>query len=124
MIALPSGTRIWLAAGATDMRKGFDGLAALVQGTLEKNPLCGHLFVFRRRRGDMVKMLWFDSDGLCLLTKRLEHGRFVWPQATSGPVSLTRAQLSCCSNASTGAGHNAHGNRTWLHNVLISKTPD
>jgi transposase len=94
MIALPSGTRIWLAAGATDMRKGFDGLAALVQSTLEQNPFCGHLFVFRGRRGDMVKMLWFDGDGLCLLAKRLERGRFVWPQATRGSVSLTRAQLS------------------------------
>ena len=77
MIALPSGTRIWLAAGVTDMRKGFDGLAALVQSTLEQNPFCGHLFVFRGRRGDMVKMLWFDGDGLCLLAKRLERGRFV-----------------------------------------------
>jgi transposase len=94
MIALPSGTRIWLAAGVTDMRKGFDGLTALVQSTLEQNPFCGHLFVFRGRRGDMVKMLWFDGDGLCLLAKRLERGRFVWPQASSGSVSLTSAQLS------------------------------
>lgn len=94
MIALPAGTRIWLAAGTTDMRKGFDGLAALVQTTLAHNPFCGHVFVFRGRRGDMVKLLWFDGDGLCLLAKRLERGRFVWPQATSGSVSLTRAQLS------------------------------
>jgi transposase len=94
MIALPSGTRIWLAAGVTDMRKGFDGLAALVQSTLEHNPFCGHLFVFRGRRGDMVKLLWFDGDGLCLLAKRLERGRFIWPQAHSGSVSLTGAQLS------------------------------
>ena len=94
MIALPAGTRIWLAAGVTDMRKGFDGLAALVQSTLEHNPFCGHLFVFRGRRGDMVKLLWFDGDGLCLLAKRLERGRFVWPQASTGSVSLTSAQLS------------------------------
>ncbi|MBX9791363.1 MAG: IS66 family insertion sequence element accessory protein TnpB [Pirellulales bacterium] len=94
MIALPAGTRIWLAAGVTDMRKGFDGLAALVQSTLEHNPFCGHLFVFRGRRGDMVKLLWFDGDGLCLLAKRLERGRFVWPQASSGSVSLSSAQLS------------------------------
>jgi transposase len=94
MIALPAGTRIWLAAGVTDMRKGFDGLAALVQSTLELNPFCGHLFVFRGRRGDMVKLLWFDGDGLCLLAKRLERGRFVWPQASSGSVSLSSAQLS------------------------------
>ena len=94
MIALPAGTRIWLAAGVTDMRKGFDGPAALVQSTLEHNPFCGHLFVFRGRRGDMVKLLWFDGDGLCLLAKRLERGRFVWPQASTGSVSLTSAQLS------------------------------
>ena len=65
-----------------------------MQSTLEQNPFCGHLFVFRGRRGDMVKLLWFDGDGLCLLAKRLERGRFVWPQAISGSVSLTSAQLS------------------------------
>ena len=94
MITLASGARIWLAAGVTDMRKGFDGLAALVQSALEENPFSGQLFVFRGRRGDRVKMLWFDGDGLCLFAKRLERGRFVWPQAQSGAVSLTSAQLS------------------------------
>ncbi len=89
MITLPAGTRIWLAAGVTDMRKGFDGLSALVQTTLAHNPFCGHLFVFRGRRGDIVKLLWFDGDGLCLFAKRLERGRFVWPQADSGAVSLS-----------------------------------
>lgn len=81
MIALPVGTRVWLAAGVTDMRKGMDGLAALVQTALEENPFSGQLFVFRGRRGDLVKLLWFDGDGLCLLAKRLERGRFVWPRA-------------------------------------------
>jgi transposase len=85
---------VWLAAGATDMRKGMDGLAALVQTTLSENPFSGQLFVFRGRRGDLVKLLWFDGDGLCLLAKRLERGRFVWPQATNGSVSLSAAQLS------------------------------
>jgi transposase len=94
MIALPQGSRIWIAAGITDMRKGFNGLAALVQGTLAENPFSGQMFVFRGRRGDLVKLLWFDGDGLCLLAKRLERGRFVWPQATNGSVSLTPAQLS------------------------------
>lgn len=61
---------------------------------LEQQPLSGHVFVFRGRRGDIVKVLWFDGDGLCLLAKRLERGRFIWPQATSGSVSLSRAQLS------------------------------
>jgi transposase len=94
MIALPQGSRIWIAAGITDMRKGFNGLAALVQETLAENPFSGQMFVFRGRRGDLVKLLWFDGDGLCLLAKRLERGRFVWPQANNGSVSLTSAQLS------------------------------
>jgi transposase len=94
MIGLPAGTRVWLVAGHTDMRKGFDGLAALVQTTLAANRFCGHVFVFRGRRGDILKVLWFDGQGLMLLAKRLERGRFVWPQATSGSVSLTAAQLS------------------------------
>lgn len=94
MISLPGGSRVWLAAGVTDLRKGFDGLAALVQLQLAEDPFSGHLFVFRGRAGDRLKVLWWDGDGLCLFTKRLERGRFVWPQATSGTVALTSAQLS------------------------------
>jgi transposase len=94
MIALPAGTRVWLAAGVTDMRKGMDGLAALAPTALAENPFCGHIFVFRGRRGDLVKLLWFDGDGLCLFAKRLERGRFVWPQAANGTVALSAAQLS------------------------------
>jgi transposase len=76
------------------MRKGMDGLAALVQTALAENPFSGHIFAFRGRRGDLVKLLWFDGDGVCLLAKRLERGRFVWPQAASGSVALSAAQLS------------------------------
>ncbi len=94
MIAPPLGARVWLAAGVTDMRKGFDGLAAVVKSTLAEDPYAGHLFVFRGRRGDRIKVLWWDGDGLCLFAKRLERGRFVWPRATSGVVSLSPAQLS------------------------------
>jgi transposase len=94
MISFPTNTRIWIAAGVTDMRRGFTGLSAVVQTTLEAEPLSGHVFVFRGRRGDPIKVLWFDGDGLCLFAKRLERGRFVWPKADSGTVSLTRAQLS------------------------------
>lgn len=94
MIALPADTRIWIAAGVTDMRKGFTGLSATVQTVLEKQPFSGHVFVFRGRRGDLIKMLWWDGDGLCLFAKRLERGRFVWPQAEGGTVALSRAQLS------------------------------
>ena len=94
MIGLPAGTRVWIAARHTDMRRGFDGLAALVQTALSANAYGGHVFVFRGRRGDLLKLLWWDGQGLCLLAKRLERGRFVWPQASSGSVSLTPAQLS------------------------------
>jgi transposase len=94
MIGLPLGTRVWLAAGVTDMRKGMDGLAALVQTTLAENPFSGHVFVFRGRRGDLVKLLWWSGDGMNLYAKRLERGRFMWPQASSGAVHLTNAQLS------------------------------
>jgi transposase len=94
MIGLPAGTKVWLACGMTDMRKGFDGLAALVQLNLHEDPFSGQLFVFRGRRGDRVKILWWDGDGLCLFAKRLERGRFVWPRATDGTAHLTQAQLS------------------------------
>jgi transposase len=94
MIELPAKTHIWIAAGVTDMRCGFQGLSALVQTRLEQSPFSGHVFVFRGRRGDLIKVLWWDGDGLCLFAKRLERGRFIWPQATEGTVSLTRAQLS------------------------------
>ena len=94
MIELRTGTKIWLAAGVTDMRRGFVGLSAQVQTVLEQQPLSGHVFVFRGRRGDLLKVLWWDGTGLCLMAKRLERGRFIWPQAQNGSVSLTAAQLS------------------------------
>lgn len=94
MIGLPSGTRIWLAAGQTDLRRGFDGLAAITQEKLGADPFGGHVFVFRGRRGDLIKLLWWDGDGLCLFAKRLERGRFIWPQAIEGSIHLTGAQLS------------------------------
>ena len=94
MIGLPAGTRIWIVAGVTDLRRGFVGLSGMVQTALAENPFSGQVFVFRGRRGDLIKVLWYNGDGLCLLAKRLERGRFVWPQATSGTVWLTRAQLS------------------------------
>ena len=71
------------------MRRGFTGLSAMVQTTLQQSPLSGHVFVFRG-----IKLLWHDGDGLCIFHKRLDSGRFVWPKAESGSISLTRAQLS------------------------------
>ena len=76
------------------MRKGFDGLSAMVQHVLKKDPFTGHIFVFRGRRGDRVKLLWWDGQGLCLYYKRLEQGKFVWPIAKSGAIHLTHSQLS------------------------------
>ena len=88
------GVRIWLAAGLTDMRRGFDGLAALVQQQLGQDPFSGQLFIFRGKRGHLLKILFWDGQGLVLWAKRLERGRFVWPQAKDGVVSLTPAQLA------------------------------
>ena len=93
MIALPAGVQVYLAAGATDMRKGFDGLAALVQTQLSEDPFSGQLFVFRGRAGDRVKILWWSGDGLCLFSKRLERGRFLWPSQADGVVTISPAQL-------------------------------
>jgi transposase len=94
MIGIRAGTRIWIVAGVTDLRRGFTGLSGMVQTALQENPFSGHVFIFRGRRGDLIKVLWFDGDGLCLLAKRLERGRFLWPKVTSGTVALTQAQLS------------------------------
>ncbi len=94
MMGLPAGVRIWLAAGFTDLRRGFDGLSALVQTSLNENPFSGQIFVFRGRRGDKIKILWDSQDGLCLFAKRLRAGKFVWPQAQRGTVCMSAAQLS------------------------------
>jgi transposase len=96
MTLLPSGVKIHVALGATDMRKGLDGLAMLVQGTLKQDPFAGHLFVFRGRKADLLKILFWDGTGLCLFTKRLEQNRFFWPVAdeATGSVMLSPAQLS------------------------------
>ncbi len=84
MIAFPAGVRVWLATGHTDMRRGFDGLALLVQEQLKRDPHSGQLFVFRGRRGGLIKIIWHDGQGMCLFAKRLEHGRFIWPSASAG----------------------------------------
>ena len=94
MISLPSDTRISLVAGVTDMRKSFNGLGEQVQHVLDENPFSGHLFIFRGRRSDMIKILWADADGVCQFTKRLEEGRYIWPAVRDGKVSITRSQLA------------------------------
>ena len=93
MIPIQSGVQVWLATGHTDLRRGFDGLALMVQETLKRDPHSGHLFVFRGRRGSLIKVLWHDGQGLCLFSKRLERGRFIWPAMADGVVTITPAQL-------------------------------
>jgi transposase len=93
MIPVPSGVRVWLATGHTDMRKGFASLSLQVQEVLRRDPLSGQLFCFRGRRGDLLKVIWHDGQGACLFTKRLERGRFLWPITTDGAVTISSAQL-------------------------------
>ena len=94
MIGAPSGARIWIVSGVTDMRRGFDGLCAMVQHQLNENPFSGDLYIFRGRRGDKIKILWYSGDGLALFYKRLSSGIFTWPQVKEGTVLLSSAQLS------------------------------
>ena len=94
MIPMPINTKVWLAAGVTDLRKGFAGLSALAQSVLRLDPYSGHLFVFRGRRGDLIKVIWWVGHGACLFSKRLERGRFVWPSPADGKINLTQAQLA------------------------------
>lgn len=96
MTLLPPGVKVHLAAGYTDMRKGIDGLAMLVQGVLRQDPFTGHLFVFRGRTPNLLKIVFWDGTGFCLFTKRLEHGVFLWPPhlGPGATLSLTSAQLA------------------------------
>ncbi|WP_374120305.1 IS66 family insertion sequence element accessory protein TnpB [Mesorhizobium onobrychidis] len=97
MIPVPSGVKVWLATGYTDMRKGFPGLALMVQETLKRDPHAGDLYVFRGRSGNLIKIIGHDGLGMSLYAKRLEKGRFLWPSPADGTVSISPAQL-----ASTG----------------------
>jgi len=96
MMLLPTGVRVHIALGVTDLRKGLDGLAMLVQGVLEQDPFSGHLFAFRGRKANLIKIVFWDGTGLCLFSKRLEQGHFPWPGADEpgDTVALTSAQLS------------------------------
>ena len=97
MIAIPGNVRVWLATGHTDMRRGFPSLARLVQESLKRDPHAGDLYVFRGRRGDLIKVIWHDGQGACLFTKRLERGRFLWPSLADAlsPSALRNYPISC-----------------------------
>ena len=94
MIPLPTGVRVWIATGHTDMRKGMQGLALLVQEQLKRDPHAGDLYVFRGRAGGLIKILWHDGIGMSLYAKRLERGRFIWPSPADGTLAITPAQLA------------------------------
>jgi transposase len=94
MIGPGTGVRVYLACGVTDMRKGIAGLAALAQDVLRQKPANGAVFAFRGRRGDRIKLLFWDGQGFCLYYKVLERGRFPWPNAADGSMRLTSAQLA------------------------------
>jgi transposase len=94
MIPVPSGVRVWLAVGRTDMRKGMNGLALQVQQALGRDPHAGDLYVFRGARGDLIKIVWHDGIGMSLYAKRLERGRFIWPSPADGVVAISAAQLA------------------------------
>ena len=101
MLTIPPATRVFLATAPTDMRKSFDGLYALVENVLEEAPLSGHLFVFRNRRRDRLKVLWWDQDGLALFYKRLERGTYQFPtDVSSTPAGSTVSVGKCEIRAS------------------------
>ena len=94
MIPFPTGVRVWVAAGHTDMRRGMRGLALQVQEALKRDPHVGDLYVFRGRSGSLIKILWHDGVGMSLYARRLERGRFIWPSAAAGVVSIAPSQLA------------------------------
>ena len=93
MLGLSAAVRVYVATAPADMRRGFDGLAALVSG-LDLDPLSGHLFVFLNRRSDRIKILYWDTDGLAVWAKRLERGTFRRPDATADRVEMTAAEFA------------------------------
>jgi transposase len=94
VILIPSGSRVWIATGHTDMRRGMQGLALQIQEHLKRDPHAGDLYIFRGRRGDLAKVLWHDGLGLSLFAKRLDRGKFIWPSAMEGVVSISAAQMA------------------------------
>jgi transposase len=94
MIPVPSGVRVWLAVGRTDMRRGMNGLALQVQQALGCDPHAGDLYVFRGAKSDLIKIIWHDGVGMSLYAKRLDRGKFIWPSPANGMVSISGSQLA------------------------------
>lgn len=117
MLNLPPSVRIYVASAATDMRKGFDSLAALVAEVVRADIFAGHLFVFRNRRGTHVKILWWDRSGYAVFYKRLERGVFRFPAAATGAVTMTAAELMLVLEGIDLAGAHRHRRYARTHEV-------
>ena len=106
MIPIPSGVRVWIATGHTDMRRGMQSLALTVQEGLKRDPHAGDLYIFRGRRGDLVKILWHDGIGMSLYAKRLDRGKFIWPSGRTARYRSQRHRWPICWKGSTGGIRN------------------
>lgn len=109
MIPVPANTRVWLAAGVTDMRKGFAALAAQAEAVLKQDPFGGHLFVFRGRRGDLVKVIWWDGQGACMFMKRRRRAGSSGPRPRRGRLRCPLRSCRCCWRGLTGGPRNGRG---------------
>lgn len=110
MIAFPAGARVWIAGGVTDMRCGMNSLALKVHQGFGRDPHGGEIFCFRRRKGDLIKILWHDGVGMSLYLKRLEAGKFIWPVSQNGSaVPVSAAQLGYLLEGEAGPGNSPVG---------------
>ena len=99
MIPIASGVRVWIATGHTDMRRGMNSLALLVQEAFKRDPHGGDLYVFRGKSGKLIKILWHDGLGMSLYAKRLERGKYIWPSAVDGVIAISPSQMACMLEA-------------------------
>ena len=121
MIPIPSGMRLWIATGHTDMRRGMNGLALQVQQALQRDPHAGDLFAFRGRRGNLIKILWHDGLGMSLYAKRLERGKFIWPSPPMVSSSSHRRSLSICWRVLTGDIRSGRGGqKLWADCTIVT----
>lgn len=109
MIGPTGAVRVLVATKPVDFRKGAEGLAALVRETMQADPFSGAVYVFRAKRADRVKLIYWDGTGVCLFAKRLEDGKFRWPKVQDGVMRLSAAELSALLEGSIGSGFTRHG---------------
>lgn len=118
MLAIGSATRIYVAAGATDMRKGFNGLEGMIRERLSCDPTSGHVFLFANARRDRLKLVFFDGSGLWVCAKRMERGRLHWPQAGEEKIQLSREQFALLIG---GIDLTQTRERKWYRRVLAEE---